>query len=235
MGSVFSSPKMPADEETRSRPIPWARAASSTVSVPRTLISESVGGWSIERVLPTLAARWKTTPQPAMACSTASLSRTSPSTKGMPGTRFSRKPLDRLSNTTGSWPSATSRSTTLEPMNPGPAGDQNSHDAHLMRTMSGFASTSSDCSALGSSRSLHVPPRTLSRQTPLPAAGQPSPARPERSQPSDPGSWKAVVPFAPTICLLTKTAVLLYTENVTCRIPIRPLPHCCTAVLSFWF
>jgi hypothetical protein len=63
MGIVFSSPKMPADEENTTFRAPPCRAASRTRSVPITLISESSIGCSIDRVLPTDAARWKITSQ----------------------------------------------------------------------------------------------------------------------------------------------------------------------------
>jgi hypothetical protein len=89
MGRVFSSPKIPAEDDITTLRIAFARAASSTRRLPMTLTSESRTGWSIDRALPTLAARWNTTSQPPAADSATPGAETSPSTNATPGSRFS--------------------------------------------------------------------------------------------------------------------------------------------------
>ncbi len=75
---------MPADDDTTTLRTPAARAASSIRTVPMALISASSSGWSIERLLPTEAARWNTASQPWAARFIRSASRISPTISSTP-------------------------------------------------------------------------------------------------------------------------------------------------------
>ena len=103
-----------------------ARAASSTLAVPPTLIEASKAGSATDLRTSIWAARWKIASgaAPAATSATAARSRMSSSTSLAPfasaPSRFSRRPVERSSTTVTASPRASSASTRFEPMKPAP-------------------------------------------------------------------------------------------------------------------
>src|SRR5919109_2345191 len=108
----------PVEEKTTS--LPWRLAASSTLTVPSTLIAPSLAGSAVARRTSTCAARWKHSSGRASSNTSSSGSRMSASTSRTPSGTCSRLPLERSSTTTTSSPRASSASTMCEPMKPAP-------------------------------------------------------------------------------------------------------------------
>src|SRR6201996_1783598 len=114
----------PPDEVCTILRTPARRAASASRTVPMTLTEASNCGSATECRTSIWAAKWNTT---SGRCSSTMVSRSavtmSASTKKLSGlsarcSRFVARPVAKLSSPTTVWPSASRRSTSVDPMNP---------------------------------------------------------------------------------------------------------------------
>ncbi len=112
IGTWSGSPYVAAVEEKTRRRTPAVRIASSRAMVPPTLLSQYFSGFTTDSPTWEKAAKWSTPSNDASSHLAAS--RMSPSMNEAPAGTPSRKPVERLSRTTTSWP-ASSRcwATTL--------------------------------------------------------------------------------------------------------------------------
>src|SRR6201993_4589717 len=114
----------PPDEVCTTLRPPVDRAASASRTVPMTLTEASNCGSATERRTSICAARWNTTSgrcSSRMACRSAlTMSASTKTCAGFSarGSRLVARPVAKLSSPTTVWPSATRRSTSVDPMKP---------------------------------------------------------------------------------------------------------------------
>src|SRR6478609_3767883 len=114
----------PPDDVCSTLRTPACRAASASRTVPTTLTIESNWGSATEWRTSIWAARWNTTSgrvsvsSPTRSALTMSAFANSKSSERSAATMFSLRPELRSSSPTTLWPSASKRSTSVDPMKP---------------------------------------------------------------------------------------------------------------------